>query len=63
MLSQAKENNVIPFHEEMNDVLQKQQDKPLTPTITVPKKEIFLVLPYLGLQRKIVGKQIMSCIQ
>ena len=46
----------------MNDVLQKQQNKPLTPTITVPKKKMFLVLPYLGLQSKIAHKQIMSCI-
>ena len=45
----------------MNDVLQKQQNKPLTPTITVPKKKIFLVFPYLGLQSKIATKQIMSC--
>ena len=29
----------------MNDVLQWQQNKPLTLTITVPKKKIFLVLP------------------
>ena len=46
----------------MNDVLQKQQNKPLTPTIPVPKKKKFLVLPYLGLQSKIAHKQIMSCI-
>ena len=46
----------------MNDVLQKQQNKPLTPTITAPKKKMFLVLPYLGLQSKIAHKQIMSCI-
>ena len=46
----------------MNDVLQKQQNKPFTPTITVPKKKMFLVLPYLGLQSKIANKQIMSCI-
>ena len=39
-----------------------QQNKPLTPTITVPKKKMFLVLPYLGLQSKIAHKQIMSCI-
>ena len=45
-----------------NDVLQKQQNKPLTPTITVPKKNILAVLPYLGLQSKIASKQIMSCI-
>ena len=46
----------------MNDDLQKQQNKPLTLTITVPKKEIFIVLPYLRLRSKIVSKQIMSCI-
>ena len=46
----------------MNDALQKQQNKPLTPTITVPKKKMFLVLPYLNLQSKIAHKQIMSCI-
>ena len=31
----------------MNDVLQKLQNKPLTPTITVSKKKIFLVLPLI----------------
>ena len=46
----------------MNDVLQKQQNIPLTPTITVSKKKMFLVLPYLGIQSKIANKQIMSCI-
>ena len=46
----------------MNDVLQKQQNKPLTPTITVSKKKMFLVLPHLGIQSKIANKQIMSCI-
>ena len=46
----------------MNDVLQKQQNKPLTPTFTVPKKKVFLVLLYLGLQSKIITKQMMSCI-
>ena len=47
---------------EVTDVLQKQQNKPLTPTITVPKKKMFLVLPYLGLQSKLADKQSMSCI-
>ena len=38
-----------------NDVLEKQQNKPLTLTIS-SQKEIFLVLPYSGLQSKIVSK-------
>ena len=30
--------------------------------ITVPKKEIFIVLSYLGIQSKIVTQQLKSCI-
>ena len=29
---------------------------------TVPKKEILLVLPYLGLQSKVITKQLKACI-
>ena len=29
---------------------------------TVPKKEIFILLPYLGIQSKIVTQQLKSCI-
>ena len=32
----------------------EQQKKPKNPTTTVPKKETILVLPYLGVQSKIV---------
>ena len=45
----------------MNDVVNKQS-KPKDPVTTVPKKEIFVVLPYLGIQSKIVTKQLKSCI-
>ena len=45
----------------MNDVVNKHQDKPKD-IITVPKKEIFIVLPYLGIQSKIVTQQLKSCI-
>ena len=34
----------------------------LKPTIPVPKKEILLILPYLGLQSKIITKQLKACI-
>ena len=43
-------------------IRKSRPNKPLTPTITVPKKKMFLLLPYLGLQSKIANKQIMSCI-
>ena len=45
----------------MNDVVNKHQNKPKD-IITVPKKEIFIVLPYLGIQSKIVTQQLKSCI-
>ena len=41
-----------------NDVLNRQQNKPKNPTTTVPKKETILGLPYLGVQSKIVTKQL-----
>ena len=45
----------------MNDVVNKHRDKPKD-IITVPKKEIFIVLPYVGIQSKIVTQQLKSCI-
>ena len=41
----------------------RQQNKPKNPTTTVPKKETILVLPYLGVQSKIVTKQLKTCIK
>ena len=46
----------------INDVLNRQQNRPRHPIITVPKKETVLVLPYLGVQSKIVTKQRKTCI-
>ena len=46
----------------INDVLNRQQSKPKNPTTTVPRKEFILVLPFLGLQSKIVTKQLKTCI-
>ena len=45
----------------MNNVVNKHRNKPKD-IITVPKKEIFIVLPYLGIQSKIVTLQLKSCI-
>ena len=45
----------------MNDVVNKHRDKPKD-IITVPKKDIFIVLPYLGIQSKIVTQLLKSCI-
>ena len=49
-------------HCNINDVLNRQQNKLKNPTTTVPKKETILILPYLGVQSKIVTKQVKTCI-
>ena len=49
-------------HYNINDVLNRQQNKLKNPTTTVPKKETILILPYLGVQSKIVTKQDKTCI-
>ena len=46
----------------INDVLNKQQHRTKNPTTTVPKKDIILVLPYLGSHSKIFAKQLTTCI-
>jgi len=43
----------------MNDVVNKRRNK-RKDVITEAKKEIFIVLPYLGIQRKIVTQQLKS---
>jgi len=44
----------------MNDVVIRSKPKD---TITkVPKRDVFTVLPYLGLQSKFITKQLRSCI-
>ena len=48
---------------DINDVLvNRQQNRPKQPITTVPKKEVFLILPYLGLQSRILTKQVKACI-
>ena len=47
----------------INDVLNRsQQNGPKHPTTTVPKKEIFLILPFLCLQNKRITEQQNTCI-
>ena len=41
----------------MNDVVNKHRNK-LKDIITMPKKEISIVLPYLGIQSKIVTQEV-----
>ena len=47
LLYRTKAREAINYN--VNDVLNKHKDGPSEPTITVPTKDVILVLPYLGL--------------
>ena len=60
-------NSLFPYKDRlnrplMNDVVNRNRNKPKDPITTVPKREVFIVLPYLGLQSKFITKQLKSCI-
>ena len=46
----------------MNDVIEKHQNKTKDPVQTVKRKEVLIVLPFLGHHSKHLTKQLMSCI-
>ena len=50
------------FNYNINDVLNRQENRSKQPTITVPKKEVLLILSYLGLQSRTLTKQVKACI-
>ena len=46
----------------VDDVLHKHKRKPSQPTLTVPKKDVILVLPYLGLHSDAITRRLKSCV-
>ena len=49
------------LHLSSNGVLRRQQQNAECPT-TVPKKIVYIVLPYLGLQSNAIARQLKCCI-
>ena len=45
-----------------NHVLNRQKNKSAEPITTVPKKDIFLVLPFLGSQSEVLARRDNSCV-
>ena len=45
-----------------NDVLNKNKNKPTEPVATVPKKDVIVVLPYIGLHSSLITKCLKSCV-
>ena len=64
MLSNLLQNGYprVVINYNVNDVLRKHKDKPSTPTLTVPKKDVILVLPYLGLHSDAITRRLKSCV-
>ena len=61
LLQYGYSQGVITFN--LNDVLNKNKHKPNNPVqATVPKKDILIVLPYLGLHSNQVTKRLKSCV-
>ena len=46
----------------INDVLNRQHNRSKQPITTIPKKEVLLILSYLGLQSTVPTKQVKACI-
>ena len=46
----------------INNVLNWQKNKSAEPITTVPKKDIFLVLPFLGSQSEVLARRVKSCV-
>ncbi|XP_068692920.1 uncharacterized protein [Montipora foliosa] len=61
LLQNGYPQGIINYH--INDVLNKnRQHQHSNPVSTVPKKDIVIQLPYLGLQSNQVGKRLKSCV-
>ena len=46
----------------VNDVLNRNKNKPTNPVVAVPKKDIIILFPYLDLHSDQVGKRLKSCV-
>ena len=46
----------------LTSLLHKHKDKPSQPTLTVPMKDVTLVLPYLGLHSDVITCRLKSCV-
>ena len=46
----------------INDVLNRQKKKSADPAATVPKKDVILVLPFLGFQSEVLARRVKSCV-
>ena len=60
LLQNGYPRGVLCFH--INHVLNRQKNKSADPIATVPKKDIFLVLPFLGSQSEVLARRVKVCV-
>ena len=60
LLQNGYPRGVLCYH--INGVLNRQKKRSAEPTTTVPKIDIFLVLPYFGFQSEALARRVKSCI-
>ena len=46
----------------VNDVLNKREDRPLEPPLELSKNDVILVLPYLGFDNDAITRRLKSCV-
>jgi len=46
----------------INSVLNRHKNKSAEPIATIPKKDIFLALPFLGSQSEVLARRVKSCV-
>ena len=59
MLQKSYPQGIITFN--INDVLNKNKNKPNEPVATFPKKDVIVLLPYIGLRSNLITKRLKSC--
>ena len=58
LLQKGYPQGIITFN--INDVLNKNKNKPNEPVATVPKKDVIVLLPYVGLHSNLITKRLKS---
>ena len=60
LLQNGYPQDIITFN--INDVPNKNKNKPNEPVATVPKKDVIVLLPYTGLNSNLITKGLKSCV-
>ena len=60
LLQNGYPQGIITFN--ISDVLNKNKTKPNEPVATVPKKDVIVLSPHIGLHSNLITKRLKSCV-